>query len=92
MATTNNEAAPAAANGAQPEGMKRYIKGATLGEGTFGVVTKAEDTLTQKHVAIKKAGGWPLVTTFFCVKHRVLTASMVLPCNQPGTPGSDNPP
>ena len=36
------------------EGMKRYIKGATLGEGSFGVVTKAEDTLTQKHVAIKK--------------------------------------
>ena len=35
-------------------GKARYIKGATLGEGTFGVVTKAEDTLTRKHVAIKK--------------------------------------
>jgi cyclin-dependent kinase 7 len=36
------------------EGMKRYVKGATLGEGTFGVVTKAEDTVTRKPVAIKK--------------------------------------
>ena len=35
-------------------GKERYIKGAVLGEGTFGVVTKAEDTLTQKVVAIKK--------------------------------------
>ena len=36
------------------DGKERYIKGAVLGEGTFGVVTKAEDTLTQKVVAIKK--------------------------------------
>jgi len=35
-------------------GKERYIKGAVLGEGTFGVVTKAEDTLTRRHVAIKK--------------------------------------
>ena len=35
-------------------GKARYLKGAVLGEGTFGVVTKAEDTLTRKAVAIKK--------------------------------------
>ena len=35
-------------------GKERYIKGAALGEGTFGVVTKAEDTVTHKIVAIKK--------------------------------------
>ena len=37
-----------------PTGKERYIKGAALGEGTFGVVTKAEDTVTHKIVAIKK--------------------------------------
>lgn len=37
-----------------PVGKERYIKGAALGEGTFGVVTKAEDTVTHKIVAIKK--------------------------------------
>ena len=40
--------------GGIPTGKERYIKGAALGEGTFGVVTKAEDTVTHKIVAIKK--------------------------------------
>ena len=34
--------------------MERYEKRHQPGEGTFGVVTKAEDTLTRKAVAIKK--------------------------------------
>ena len=50
MATSGAMDAPAPS----VSGKARYIKGATLGEGTFGVVTKAEDTLTRKHVAIKK--------------------------------------
>jgi len=40
--------------GGIPTGKARSIKGAALGEGTFGVVTKAEDTVTHKIVAIKK--------------------------------------
>ena len=40
--------------GGIPTDKERYIKGAALGEGTFGVVTKAEDTVTHKIVAIKK--------------------------------------
>ncbi|KAJ7556215.1 hypothetical protein O6H91_05G074600 [Diphasiastrum complanatum] len=32
----------------------RYIKGVTLGEGTYGVVFKALDTLTNRTVAVKK--------------------------------------
>eukprot|EP00850_Spirogloea_muscicola_P000705 SM000002S05785 [mRNA] locus=s2:2182707:2185182:- [translate_table: standard] len=39
---------------AAPSGAGRYIKGLTLGEGTYGVVFKAVDRETQRVVAIKK--------------------------------------
>ena len=40
--------------GSVPIGMDRYVKGETLGEGTFGVVVKATDRVTGKQVALKK--------------------------------------
>ncbi|XP_073385078.1 cyclin-dependent kinase D-2 isoform X2 [Physcomitrium patens] len=38
----------------EPTGAKRYVKGHNLGEGTYGVVFKAVDTVTNRTVAIKK--------------------------------------
>jgi cyclin-dependent kinase 7 len=38
----------------QTTGVSRYIKGVTLGEGTYGVVFKAIDRVTNRTVAVKK--------------------------------------
>eukprot|EP00249_Psilotum_nudum_P024623 c29240_g1_i1 orf=128-1369(+) len=40
--------------GGAKSGVARYIKGVTLGEGTYGVVFKALDRLTNRTVAVKK--------------------------------------
>jgi hypothetical protein len=41
--------------GHEPTGMGRYTKGAILGEGTFGVVFKATDTVVRTPLSSLKA-------------------------------------
>ena len=44
--------------GNEPTGMGRYTKGAILGEGTFGVVFKATDTVVCRSVQGPRVAHW----------------------------------
>lgn len=55
--------------------MENFSRVEKIGEGTYGVVYKAKDTVTGKEIALKKIKleKWVLAPTFTCLNSVVIT-------------------